>query len=352
MAPTTRNRPSKQSNLAASRQGNSSGDSSTGEPSKRPGKKGDDSSFEGSKQDHSNSDESLQADASDDELEVPHELDLSPDGTAKKKTSATANKTSATAKKRTAAAKKQSGAVRKLAAAAKGRSKKIAIRDLVPSPYRPAREPNSPMDSPPKFEPPAKRWNATEKLELVQSQFASLLKYATKLHNRHVNDIDSSKENLSIAEHAIEQRDRYSSRLVSEVQTLTIDSNTNAQEVKALKSTIESQKTTNKILSGEVDRLKAEIKTKEKSRQKLEDLKFSKNKAAISEESALNKLENAAKLKKSLAEKKKAEQHKRIAELQQRASEFGGMDRNMSNLLKVSIAYHYSLLCNVLILFV
>jgi hypothetical protein len=91
---------------------------------------------------------------------------------------------------------------------------------------------------------------------------------------------------------------------------------------------------------------------KEKSRQKLEELKVSKEKAAISEESHLNKLENAAKHKKSLAEKKKAEQHKRIAELQQRASKFGGMDRSMSNLLKVSIVYYYSLLCNVLILFV
>jgi hypothetical protein len=341
MPPNTRTRRSNQSSLAASRQDDdlySSGASSNGEPPKGRLKKGDDSSFEGSKQDDSISDGSLQADGSEDELDIPHELNLSPAATTAKKTSVANKKQSATAKKHAAAAKKKSVTVKKPAAAAKGRKKKTGIRDWFPSPYRPAREPNSPMDSPPSFEPPAKRWTATEKLELVQSQFDALKKYASKLHSRHINDRDSSKENLEIAENAIEKRDRYSSILAAEVQTLTIDSTSNAQEVKALKSTIDSQKTTNKILSNEVERLKSELKSKEKSMQKIEDLKVSKHKAAISEESHMNKLENAAKLKKSLAEKKKAEQHKRIAELQQRASEFGGMDRNMSNLLKVSIA--------------
>jgi hypothetical protein len=224
----------------------SSSDSSVQEPPKCRAKTHDDSeSFDG-KQNDSGDDELLQIDASSsDELEEPHPLvdNKSAKGASKSDDVSKSKKTSA------AAAKKS-------AAAAKGGRRKPILKGLIPSPYRPAREPPSPMDSPPQFDLPAKHWNATEKYDFLKGHLQTLQKYASKLYQRHLKDRESGQESLAIAEDAIEKRDRYSSTLESEVQTLTIASNVNAQENKALKSTIDSQKVSAKLLSGEVDRLK------------------------------------------------------------------------------------------------
>jgi hypothetical protein len=107
------------------------------------------------------------------------------------------------------------------------------------------------MDSPPQFDSPAKRWNATEKYNFLKGHLQTLQKYASELHQRHLKDRESGQESVAIAEDAIERRDRYFSTLESEVQTLTIASNANTQEIKALKSTIDSQKVSAKLLSGE-----------------------------------------------------------------------------------------------------
>lgn len=344
MPPKPATRSSNQTNPAAARHRSdaaggdiSSSDSSVQEPPKRRPKTHDDSeSFDG-KQNDSGDDESLQIDASSsDELEEPHPLvdNKSAKGASKSDDVSKSKKTSAAA-----AAKKSAIAAAKKSAAAKGGRKKPTLKGLIPSPYRPAREPPSPMDSPPQFDSPAKRWNATEKYDFVKGHLQTLQKYASKLHQRHLKDRESSQESLAIAEDAIERRDRYSSTLESEVQTLTIASNANAQENKALKSTIDSQKVSAKLLSGEVDRLKREVAAKEKARQRIEELGVSKEKASISEETHLRKLQNTANHKKKEADKKKKEQQKRIAYLQERASKYGGIDRNMSNLLKVRIIF-------------
>lgn len=345
MPPKPATRSSNQTNPAAARHRSdaaggdiSSSDSSVQEPPKRRAKTHDDSeSFDG-KQNDSGDDESLQIDASSsDELEEPHPLvdNKSAKGASKSDDVSKSKNTSAAA----AAAKKSAIAAAKKSAAAKGGRKKPTLKGLIPSPYRPAREPPSPMDSPPQFDSPAKRWNATEKYDFVKGHLQTLQKYASKLHQRHLKDRESGQESLAIAEDAIERRDRYSSTLESEVQTLTIASNANAQENKALKSTIDSQKVSAKLLSGEVDRLKREVAAKEKARQRIEELGVSKEKASISEETHLRKLQNTANHKKKEADKKKKEQQKRIAYLQERASKYGGIDRNMSNLLKVRIIF-------------